>query len=1362
MKRLQLLFKPTFWVIDQQRRRLFGWGLLCLWSIGLSAGVNPDLEVHARFAAPTALESSIEYLDVELRNADPDQVSTGVSVQIIVPAGLTVLRAEDEGAGTYTAGTWTVPSLPPNTSTHLRLALHADAAGTHDVLAQVTAADQPDTDSTPNNDTGNQSEDDESRARLVVGNGCTPATSDFQVITSCNDNGTTDPTDDYYTFTTRSVSTSGTLEIIGPGGYESLAIAAGATNTYSRQIPVGYTMDFYFTDGGGCHYKRQVSPASCSNVQVCYAMGNTTDRTYVYNETTNVWTLLTGSSGGQTQGIEYNPFNDTLYAANDQNIGHIQTGSGQYQVITTPGNADGSAGNIDIQDWHSMSYDPYTGNIWLVMQRGGNDLLMVFNPAAENVAYDYFGDGVDYLELDPVVLTSPAVTLADVDDIVYHPVERILYATVHDGSAGNSRLVTYDPATGALIEVISDYGGIEDVAGIALTSRGTLVATTGRDAAAGTNNRFYDLILPTGELIDRGQINPSSPDVDPEGITCLTADPMTISGRLYNDTNQDDFADVGETGRANITVALYYDVDQDGRVDPGTDHLMSTTTSDAGGNYSFQTVVPGPYVVQPAPGGIPPGGAPTYPATRTAVGAYAPSGVIDDVDFGIGQGVDLELWADWEFATATTGDVLDLTLTLTNRHPSLATTGVTVTDLLPANLTLLGNDPSTGQYNAATKTWTVGTMGGGQTETLRFTVQVDVESTHTYTAQVATQSGDDIDSAPGNDTGYQLEDDETAAVLTAPNSCSPAGNLLVVDPFCNDNGTADVTDDYYTMTAIVGGTVGTDYTLSYFGGGQSNTIGVTAGQSYNLSLPIPIGERTGFTLTQIGGAGNCYTHQITSPGGCSEAIKCFAVADNLDVLFEYNSATDTWTEVGSLGVGSVEAIAYDYIRDTLYTLNNEVFGWVNQTNGNFTALSTAIGIIEGVEGPHDVISVDGLAYDHVADVFWAVERRDNLTTAKDYIFQIDRKTGQPVYDAFGPGVDYIAAQPAQDPTNNNFLYDIDDLAFDPATGDLYGIANQGGNGDVLVTYDKTNGNILRTVSAFNGVSDMEGLSFFNNNTIAGTTGNSSADPLDDDRFYKISTYTGNTIQLNRIDPTSTNQDFEASDCLTGQPNTISGTFFLDSSEDGVYQGGESGDAGVPIELYFDFDGDGKIDPAIDQLVQTVTTDAFGNYSFDVASTGSFLVAPQAAGIPGGGRAYTTEDLQAVDFYTMGNTDPGNDFGSVNGCVFDTAVVQDVTCDKGADSGSADDDRMVITFVATATAGTGTFNIGISSGSVSPTTGTYGVPVTVTTEPGSAGKGNVILYLSDASKSACTFDLYVTDPGDCPCPQICLPVEITRM
>src|SRR5262249_56791024 len=53
------------------------------------------------------------------------------------------------------------------------------------------------------------------------------------------------------------------------------------------------------------------------------------------------------------------------------------------------------------------------------------------------------------------------------------------------------------------------------------------------------------------------------------------------------------------------------------------------------------------------------------------------------------------------------GESVTYTITASNHGPSDAT-GVVVTDVLPADVTLPGNSPSAGNYDASTGTWNVG------------------------------------------------------------------------------------------------------------------------------------------------------------------------------------------------------------------------------------------------------------------------------------------------------------------------------------------------------------------------------------------------------------------------------------------------------------------------------------------------------------------------------------------------------------------------------------------------------------------------------------------------------------------------------
>ena len=721
---------------------------------------------------------------------------------------------------------------------------------------------------------------------------------------------------------------------------------------------------------------------------------------------------------------------------------------------------------------------------------------------------------------------------------------------------------------------------------------------------------------------------------------------------------------------------------------------------------------------------------------------------------------DLWLTARWQYATATVGERVDLTLTLRNAGTSPAG-GVTVTDQIPEGLYLLGNHPDVGSYHAGQGRWTVGTVAAGDSLTLRLTFRPDAAGNFDYMAQVATQLEPDADSTPGNAAGNPQEDDEATDRLRVGSLCIAADTLVLADVICADNGTSDLLDDYYTVTVRIGGTTGTGYTLVSTGPFGALSQGVQAGNDYLLPVQVPIGSPTRFELTETA-SGTCYSSTVASPGACSQEVVCYAASDvsSDEALFRYSSLSNTWTRLGSTNVTQIEALAYDYIRDTIYTVNDEVFGFLDSNTGNFTPLSTAMGNIDGPNGTENVSSVDGLTYDHSTERFWASERREGSATDLDYIFQIDRYTGQPVLDAFGPGQDYIVAQAAIDPSNGNLLRDIDDLALDPRTGELYAIANQGGAGDALVVYDKTNGNVLRTVSDFSGISDMEGMSFFNGGRIATTTGNSSANPNDNDRFYTVSTATGEVQEIGRIDPTGSAQDFEASDCLTGEPNYLSGNFFLDANESGDFQTGEPGDAAVLIDVYYDVDADGRIDPAIDKLIQTKPTNTEGNYEFYIATTGNFLIQPRPATVPPG-RNYTTTDLHRADFFTMGNSDLHNNFGSVNGCVITSTTVLTVACERNGTPYDGTDDRMRISLDVSGNNTATHYRITPSSGTIDPAVVAYGSTQVTLTNPGAAGAGNVILYLTDLNAPACTAEVYIDDPGNCPCPQICLPVQLTR-
>ena len=90
------------------------------------------------------------------------------------------------------------------------------------------------------------------------------------------------------------------------------------------------------------------------------------------------------------------------------------------------------------------------------------------------------------------------------------------------------------------------------------------------------------------------------------------------------------------------------------------------------------------------------------------------NGAVDEDDFATAQIqaqlIDLSLTKTIDEPRPNVGDEATFTLTLRNDGPSAAT-GVTVTDTLPAGVTLLQSLPSQGSFNPATGVWTVGDAG---------------------------------------------------------------------------------------------------------------------------------------------------------------------------------------------------------------------------------------------------------------------------------------------------------------------------------------------------------------------------------------------------------------------------------------------------------------------------------------------------------------------------------------------------------------------------------------------------------------------------------------------------------------------------
>ena len=126
-----------------------------------------DLSLDKTVSNPTPNVGDIVTFSIAVENDGPSD-ATGVDVQDVVPAGYSALGAiSDSGVASGNTINWTGLSIADGATETLTFTAVVEATGPYLNIAQVTDADQDDSDSTPNNDDGNQSEDDEDNAAVT-------------------------------------------------------------------------------------------------------------------------------------------------------------------------------------------------------------------------------------------------------------------------------------------------------------------------------------------------------------------------------------------------------------------------------------------------------------------------------------------------------------------------------------------------------------------------------------------------------------------------------------------------------------------------------------------------------------------------------------------------------------------------------------------------------------------------------------------------------------------------------------------------------------------------------------------------------------------------------------------------------------------------------------------------------------------------------------------------------------------------------------------------------------------------------------------------------------------------------------------
>lgn len=363
-------------------------------------------------------------------------------------------------------------------------------------------------------------------------------------------------------------------------------------------------------------------------------------------------------------------------------------------------------------------------------------------------------------------------------------------------------------------------------------------------------------------------------------------------------------------------------------------------------------------------------------------------------------------------------------------------------------------------------------------------------------------------------------------------------------------------------------------------------------------------------------------------------VMCFASSDDsYDDLHIINRFSGKNKAIGNFGGNTeIEAIALSANADSLFAADGGAFGLINMNTGAFTPYGNTIGTGNGPLGPITFSDIDGLAYDLYRDILWASHRRSG-SGQYDVILVIDPVTGLFVPGMFS-GDDYIVAQ------GGGLEPDLDDIAVNPNTGNLFAMNNNNGAVTNLAEIDITTG--TPTVINNTGLNDMEGQGFHNDGLFYSTSGREG---VPDNAFYEVDT---SNSQLNLIGYFGSAGDFEGCDCKTGPAiNMIDGYVFWDVNIDSVYNWTDTIQSGVNVYLYLDADTSGDVTErrAPDPLLQTQVSDENGYFAFTVTQPGIYIVAVEQDDIPGTA-VFTTVVVHDARFRVNGNVDLNNNFGFI--------------------------------------------------------------------------------------------------------------------
>lgn len=517
--------------------------------------------------------------------------------------------------------------------------------------------------------------------------------------------------------------------------------------------------------------------------------------------------------------------------------------------------------------------------------------------------------------------------------------------------------------------------------------------------------------------------------------------PLSLGDLVWNDADNSGAFDSGsESGIPDVTVELYTDTDGNGEFTSGTDTFVSSVDTDADGNYLFENLFPGDYVVRIPQSEFDPGGdleelsasstgndpapdpdddingddngtllagqgAVTQAVTLAAGSEPDTDGDTDSntnltVDFGFFQPVDVQISKVDTADPVNAGGSFSYTLTVINNGPQTAT-GVVATDILPIGVSHVSSSVSQGSVSEASGTVTanLGTLASGSSATITISVTADDDVVGAITNNASVTS-DQFDVVSSNNSTSE----ETTVVpvidLAVSKSDGPdpvdAGGLLVYTVLVTNSGPSTASGVMLTDVLPAGvsflsasTTLGT---VSESGGVVTADIGTLAnGASATVTINVDVDDSTVGTVTNSASVTATETDLNNADNSSSESTTVEPLVDvsvlKSDSVDPVNAGSQlTYTlVVNNAGPSTATGVT---LTDTLpagvsFSSGSSTQGTVSEAGGTVTANvgTLAAGATETVTLIVDVAGTTSGTITNVATVVSNENDSDNANNS---------------------------------------------------------------------------------------------------------------------------------------------------------------------------------------------------------------------------------------------------------------------------------------------------------------------------------------------------------------------------------------------